>query len=227
MRAIIGVVLGLVLIGEARENPFLPASEYTAITTPTNIPDQRGYFEQQATMLPSRARVLSYVVFGFQSLDGSTEEVRMEVDKHIDWQDPLVLTTESLLLKPPSSVPPAEPIASTAPKPTPPVVSAEPVLAKEVAFGGFITFFAHNQKLLIQTKDPLIRHFLMADPYRIVLDFTRNTAFYTKTLPVESGAFKSITMGNHNGHYRAVVLLNGHYVYGVEKTEEGLAIVLR
>lgn len=222
MRAIIILGIGLVASCFARENPFLPTSE--TVTTPTNIQEQRGDFEQQATTLPSRARVLQYVVFGYQGVDGGTEELRMEVDKNVDWHDPLVVTTESLLLRPAPVSVPSEPVPEPLRQET---VELKQPLVKEVGFGGFIVFEATQMRLKVLTNDVLVRHFMVADPYKVVLDFERDTAFYTKVLEVKNGAFKTITMGNHNGRYRAAILLDGHYLYKLKKIEDGYEVLLK
>lgn len=233
MRAIIVIALGLVSACLARENPFLPASQYETITTPTNVQEARGNFEQQATTLPSRARVLQYVTFGYQSLDGSTEEMRMDVGKDIDWHDPLVVSRESLLLRP-SLVLPTMPPESMPPEPMPPLPTEDApqkILKspsfKTLTFKEYITFEAGEMRLNVLTKDRLVRHFMVAHPYKVVLDFERDTAFYTHTLDVQKDAFKTITMGNHNGHYRAAILLDGHYLYELKEIEGGYEIVLR
>lgn len=222
-KAVLVFLLGFSLVAVARENPFLPAQAYEEVTTPTNVQKAPPLFDQQALSLPSQARVLQYVVFGYQSLDGDTKEVRMEVNKTVDWHDPLVVTKESLLLAP-SVKPSIEPIPEALEKPvTPP---SQPVV-KKVAFKDLIAFEAQGRRIVVTSNDVLLRHFMVANPYKVVLDFKRDVAFYTQTLDIETGAFKSVTMGNHNGHYRAVILLDGHYLYTLKKTESGLEIQLK
>jgi hypothetical protein len=236
----------LVVVAIARENPFVPSDAFENVTTPTNVQEERGDFEQQSLALPSSARVLRYVTFGYQSLDGDTQEVRMKVDKDIDWHDPLVVTKESLLLDP-TPLPPNAP-ETNASEALPEMPENKKIVVPEalqellhvklptrsekeesetVSFQSFIAFEVFKNRILITTKDPLMRHFLVANPYKVVLDFKRDAAFYTKTLPVDFGGVESITMGNHNGHYRAAILLDGHYVYELKKTEGGVEVVLK
>ena len=237
----LGVALVSVLV--ARENPFVPSSKEAVMLAPaTNVQEKRSDFEQRSTKLPSHARILKYVIFGYQSLDGSIEEKKIEIDESIDWHDPLVITKESLLLDP-SPVTPTQMIQTeelaqdpAMQKPVLLSVPPTPVLKKEavniiektaVSFQDFITFEARGKELIIETTDKSIRHFLVAQPYKIVVDFERDAAFYTKKIPLNQGSFKEITMGNHNGYYRAAILLDGHYRYNFKKIETGFIITLR
>jgi hypothetical protein len=241
------------LIG--RENPFAPAQEFEGVDAPTNITVERGEFEQQALSLPSNARVLKYVVFGYQTLNGDVEQMRMEVDKNVDWHDPMVVTRESVLINPPlvtppvsesstrttsvQKAPPKEAVKPGVVKPKPPAKeSKEASEAKvepqpkegnsvTVGFDELIGFEAFSRRLLVICDDKLLRHFMVADPYKVVLDFEKESAFYTQVLKLNHGAFKQITLGNHNGYYRAAILLDGHYLYEIAPVEGGYEVVLK
>lgn len=109
----------------ARENPFIPSSKEAFIQSPaTNVQEKRPIFEQRSTKLPSNARILKYVTFGYQSLDGSIEEKQVMIDETIDWHDPLVITKEGLLSVP---SPVEEPLSMEKPVTlsTPPVTQVE------------------------------------------------------------------------------------------------------
>lgn len=247
-------VMAQLLLG--RENPFAPAQDYKGIDAPTNIIVERGDFEQQALSLPSNARVLKYVLFGYQTLNGDTEEMRMEVDKNIDWHDPIVVTKESILINPPFMSPPAfveinndedqAPATSLEEEKTHKKIKSNEVAIEvkdviastqasnmdkkpsvTVGFEDLIGFEAFSRRIIIMSSDKLIRHFMIADPYKVVLDFEKQSAFYTQYLPLNHGAFKQITLGNHSGYYRAAITLDGHYIYEIKPIEGGYEVVLK
>ena len=66
-----------------------------------------------------------------------------------------------------------------------------------------------------------IRDFILLKPYKIVIDFKRDASFYTKSVDIKKAPFEKITLGNHNGYYRAVLLLDGSYKYKLTKTLKG------
>ncbi len=236
LKKIILIIAGLAVGVLARENPFLPAKSFEGVDAPTNKIEKRGDFEQQATSLPSRARVLKYVVFGYQSLDGNIEEKRMEIDKDIDWHDPLVVTKESSLLNFPlilPKLPPGEdaPLMTNLDKKDEILKDEMPIEAEEKSVKAtheeLISFEAFKMRMEIETKDDLIRHFMVVDPYKVVLDFENDTSFYTKEIDIEYGAFKSVTLGNHKGYYRSAILLDGHYIYEINKIDGGYEVILK
>lgn len=225
----------------ARENPFIPSTKDTMTLEPaTNLQENRVDFEQRSTKLPSSARVLKYVTFGYQVLDGSIEEKRVAIDERIDWHDSLIITKEGMLEAPVPMVPIEStvelPIKSEetvvmstppAPKATMPVVSPSTQEKMVFSFQDFIRFDVRDKEIIIETSDKNIRDFLIADPYKIVLDFERDAGFYTKKIEINQGAFKEITMGNHEGYYRAAILLDGHYRYKLRSTAKGLMLLLQ
>jgi len=232
-----------------RENPFVPAKEYKDMDAPTNVEVERGDFEQQALSLPSSARVLKYVVFGYQTLNGDTEEMRMEVDKNVDWHDPVVVTKESVLINPLLVAPPGSEVNPRPPQnqKNPPEKIKSPQVQNEqtksfeikpkesvknsdsvtVGFDELIGFEAFSKRLLIISDDKLFRHFMIADPYKVVLDFRKETAFYTKTLEINYGAFDKIVLGSHSGYYRAAINLDGHYLYEFKEIPGGYELILK
>jgi len=241
------------LIG--RENPFVPTEEFKGVDTPTNITVQRGEFEQQSLSLPSNAKVLKYVVFGYQTLSGDMEQMRMEVDKDVDWRDPIVVTKESILINPPlvsppvsksdfrekpiQKVPPKEAMPPAKTKPKPPANESAKVLKEDlkplpkkgesvsVGFEELIRFEAFDKRLIVVSDDKLLRNFMVVDPCKIVLDFEKNTSFYTQFLELNHGAFKQIVLGNHHGYYRAAITLDGDYPYEIKPIKGGYEVVLK
>jgi hypothetical protein len=230
LRAFFTIFFGLVAALFARENPFLPAESFEGLEVATNVIEKKESFDQHSTTLPSSARVLKYVVFGYQNLDGSVEEKSLEIDRSIDWHDPIVITKESNILNKPLVLPKDPQKEQLAPKNKDESIKKEVVSTKEevkLSFEDLILFEVGEKSLKVLTKDRLFRNFLVTNPYKIVLDFKKDTAFYTKEFEVNHGAFKSITMGNHSGYYRAAILLDGHYIYEVKEQDFGYEVLIK
>ena len=205
----------------ARENPFAPAPGITLNdTAATNLSEEKKDFTQKSTQLPSNARILKYVIYGYQALDGSIQTKKVEIDENVDWHDPLVLTKESDWLEKTSQnyIPS---ISSSIDE------QSEKAINKNVVkFKDFISFDANEKSLFVKTDDRNLRHFMVIKPYKIVLDFKRDTSFYTKKLDLNKPPFTWVDMGNHEGYYRAAIRLDGPYKYKVESKEDGVLITL-
>jgi len=71
----------------------------------------------------------------------------------------------------------------------------------------------------------------MVAPHRIVLDFKTDKEIEIKNSVKEKNdecnIFKEIRMGNHDGYYRVVIELDGHYRYNLKKIAEGYLIDLK
>lgn len=234
----------------ARENPFKPVDAYTEKKTKaTNVVRQYDDFEQKEFSLPNSARVLKYLKVGYQALDGSIQEKKIDINKAIDWHEPFVTTTKSSITAPIPSVALEEklktkPIVTkkrltlpkkkekrlhvkkkkrVAPKQA---IQKSKSKKKEFSFQNFITFSTQNKRLIIQSNAPLIRDFMITKPHKIALDFKKQNSFYTKTIQIDSAPYKSVTMGSHKNFYRASFLLDGPYTYTIHKEEKKIIIDL-
>ena len=205
----IGLFLALsVLSLMARENPFFPPKELKTPSYTTNRVEKNAPFTAKTLHLPSSARVLKSVTLTYENLDGSTLSKEFPINRSVDWHRALELHYKG--------EPHYRPKKSDRSKKS----------YKKIASLSFLTIFGTKGGLKVLTKDPLIRHFRLVKPDRLVLDFKRDTDFRTRTF---KGAynFKKITIGNHSGYYRAVIELDGRYIYGVKKMKNGYAIELR
>ena len=208
----------------SRENPFAPV-ENLKDTPATNVEEMNVEFSSKTTQLPSNARVLKYVTYGYQALDGSLQTQKILINEKIDWHDPLILTRESSII---TLVEEKKDII-----PTPPTSLSQTNVENNVKktktivkFEDFITFEVDKKTLYVKTSDKNLRHFMVVKPYKIVLDFERDTSFYTRKLKVNQPPFSEVQMGNHDGYYRAAIWLDGPYKYNVETKEDGVLITL-
>jgi len=90
----------------------------------------------------------------------------------------------------------------------------------------FLNFYIDKYKLLIDTTDTMIRHFVLVKPFRVIFDFKANKSFLTYTKKTNT-FIKKIVIGNHSGFYRVVLYTDGVYKPIIKKTAEGYLVEFR
>lgn len=82
-----------------------------------------------------------------------------------------------------------------------------------------------GNSIFISYVGGLKRHFIMQNPYRIVLDFEINKKFYKRNrYAINKPYFVRLKYGLHTNFLRIVVELDGNYVYELEKLADGIKI---
>jgi hypothetical protein len=194
----------------ARENPFFPAPNTQAPSYTSNEVQKPSPFTTTQTQLPSSARILESVTFTYINLDGSVGEQTVHLHKSIDWHKPFFISQEKVKHY----------------KQTNKQVITQHKQPHLIATLPFISFLVEENTLYVKTKDPIIRNFKLIKPDRIVLDLRRDVNFrsykYTTKTP-----FSIIRLGNHSGYYRVVIELDGHYMYKLQKIEDGYKVILQ
>ncbi|MEN8302692.1 MAG: AMIN domain-containing protein [Campylobacterota bacterium] len=205
----------------ARENPFFPSSGEKDIPLTSNIESELTPLKRAALTLPSTARVIEGVTVSYKSLDGSRHTKSIELDNTIDWHLPIFVS---------QSYTNEEQKVTTSKKK---ITKAKAVPKskssyKKIAGIKLISFYAKGKKLKVITQDKIIRNFLLVKPHRIVCDFKRDTNIksYVKSMAKKS-RFTKIRVGNHDGYYRVVVELDGHYRYATKDIKDGYIFELK
>jgi len=180
----------------ARENPFFAADPNRSQKVTSNIPDTKPKMSSINYTLPDQARILKEVTFTIQNLDGSIESRRVEIDQTVDWHRPITLSQTK----------------GSAPE----KISGNSNLSG--ADFGFIRFAAEGKRLNVKTGDPLVRHFVLSDPNRIILDFKREAIFQSVHKNLHSAPYLSVSLENHGKFVRATITLDGRYGYTLNKT---------
>ena len=67
---------------------------------------------------------------------------------------------------------------------------------------------------------------MLVDPHRIVMDFEREANFLSFEKKLKTLPFMDVRIGNHDGYYRVVIALDGHYRFTTEKIPSGYRISL-
>jgi hypothetical protein len=202
----------------ARENPFFPSSGEKDIPLTSNQDVDLTPLKRATLSLPSTARAIEGVTVNYRALDGSRHTKSIELDNSIDWHLPIFIS-QSYLNEEQKVVTPKKKIVKTSKKKS---------SYKKIAGIKLISFYNKDKKLKVITKDKIIRNFLLVKPHRIVCDFKRDTSIksYVKEAPKES-LFTKIKVGNHDGYYRVVIELDGHYRYTTKETKDGYIFELR
>ena len=160
----------------------------------SNVIIKKDNFTSTETELPDSARVLKSVTLTYQNMDGTISNKLIEINQNIDWHNPIVIYQKNIKEK-----------------------------FYKLSFK-FIKFYIKKHKILIVTHNKKIRDFFLIAPYKLVIDFKANLSFLTMSRSVSNSFVKKITIGNHDGFYRVVILLDGRYIYSLKKSDEGYLI---
>ena len=237
MQKILWLFLSLAVMIEARENPFETGMSPQSTT---QIKDERTHFTSTTLTLPSSARILKSASVTFQNLDGSISEEIVAIEQDVDWHLPLILSSQKIdakvtapMIATPETKKPVEKKVVAAPAPVKEEKAVSIALTANVnadstfKINDDISFFINQNEITIFTKDSKIRDFLIADPYKVVIDFKKESTYTTKTLEFKKAPFASATLGTHDGFYRIAILLDGQYRYDLQAFNGGYIIKLK
>ena len=186
-----------------RDNPFFPSNPNDKQTPSTNKIETLKPFSSQQISLPNSARAVKAIIVRYQNLDGSISNEQLNLNNAIDWHEPFIITQKQNTQMP--------------------TLKSK---KKHKSVGSkFITFTPIQKSMKIETKDKILRHFMLSSPQRIVMDFSRDTSFKPKNFPLEQAPYKKIRMGNHDKYYRVVIELDGQYRYKLQTSEKDHTVV--
>jgi hypothetical protein len=209
----------------ARENPFFPSTGEKDIPVTTNEQSEQTPLKRAAITLPTQARVVQKVTIEFKNLDGSVENKSIELDNTVDWHLPIFISQSydqtSNGAKPEAA--PAIPVVPVVKKKSIP----KDAQYEDIVSIPFLKISSSSKSLKLTTNDEAIRNFLLVNPHRIVIDFKKDTEIKGLIKKVEGNIFKKVRIGNHDGYYRVVVELDGHYRHDFKKVADGYLIELK
>jgi len=84
-----------------------------------------------------------------------------------------------------------------------------------------VRFVFKENSVYIETKDKVLKHFKIANPPRIVIDFESESNFASKRQELITRPFKKLEMGAHGDQYRVVLRLDRAHTYTLEKSMYG------
>ncbi len=185
----------------SRDNPFAEVVGEGEFPISTNMPKILGKLKNESFTLPSTARSVKRIIVEYQNLDGSIGKSVKELDKSVDWHMPINIRHKHA-----------------------------PEQSKQYQSRAnlkFIDFATKNSEMKISTTNRMLRHFMLANPHRVVIDFERNSKFLSKKFTDFSRPFKAVRIGNHDGYYRVVVELDGQYEYQIKSYKNSYVIKIR
>ena len=173
---------------------FARINPFEPVVTPENIIKVKPtYFKKAVVKMPSDARILKRIIFVYQSVSSDIDQKIVDIDKNIDFHSPIIVTHN------PKSFAP-----------------------KSYNFRLF-KLYIKDKSVFIETKDKLLRHFFLVEPFRLVLDFKRKSDFPTIRRKINTFVTKVI-VGSHSLFYRVVLYLDANYDYKVKKEDKGIRI---
>lgn len=175
-------------------------------------------FQRQDFNFDSNARILKNITITYINLDGSEQQMTLDINKSIDWHDNFAFIKS----KTPNATPILDVSVTVDKKSSKKVeennttVNIEtPLFTRDIY--NFISLSFYNNKINIKTRDKMLRNLSIGDPTKIIIDFAKNQNFNTKTLQVNTANVKKVVFGSHKGYYRLVIYLDGKYDYEYSK----------
>lgn len=183
-------------------------------------------FQKEEVKFNSSARILKGITFHYINLDGSESDLKLDINKSIDWHDRYVLTRvktpdPSKILDVSVTIP--EKNNSKSDLNT--SVSIELPIQTDKIYD-FIAYTTYKNKIKFSTSDEILSDFSIGNPSKIVLDFKSDNIQPTKNIRLKDSLFKRIDFGSHKGYYRLVIYLDGKYSYKIQKDSTGYIINL-
>ena len=204
----IGVIVALYFFlsvaSAARDNPFKPVISSSTLGKATNISNGLKPLILQKLNLPTSVRVLKSIKLEVINVDGSKSELKYDINKKVDWHRGIFVSNSKIE------------VAKKIKKPKPDLL--QPFK--------FLSILVDGKRVILKTKDKMLRELYFSKPYKIAIDFEREVSFYTKTIKKIKPPFKRIVIGNHSKFYRIVFRLDGKYRYKISKIDSGYLVEL-
>lgn len=153
----------------------------------------KPHLTTESIQLPSNARELKSVTLTFQNLDGTLESKQLLVDKTIDWHYPIKITQQEAIRN----------------------------IAKRYFSLNDFEFYMEGKTFVINSKKHrILRHFLLANPTTIVVDFSRDKgAAYDGSIGTGEQYYSKVGVNAKSDLYRISIELDGIYQYTLKSAK--------
>lgn len=202
MKTISLLCLALLLELSASENIFFPAQGNVNNNLVKKEYKNSSPLDKLSIKLPSSAKSIRKVTIEYQNADGSYDEYIVSSKNSINSAKPLYLSQNEYR-------------------------KGGSKKYKKLGSSKDLAFYASGQTLKIKSKSTILKTFALNKPFRLVLDFKRETPLANIMKWTPSSVFKRIKVGNHKGYYRTVIELDKRYKYTRTKTSDGYIIVFK
>ncbi|MEW5831736.1 MAG: AMIN domain-containing protein [Campylobacterota bacterium] len=184
----------------ARENPFFAVTSPAQKVT-SNLPENTPMLGAVSYSLPDEARILQEISLTYQNADGSIEIRKIDLNRAIDWHKPIVISQGGKSAQIPSN-------------------------AKTSSSGQleFVRFSSTQKTLRLASSVPLMRHFALSNPNRIVLDFSYSKLFEKTQKAMNAAPYLGAEMTYHGKFARMSITLDGRYDYTLRQSGKNIII---
>jgi hypothetical protein len=117
-------------------------------------------------------------------------------------------------------------IVTAKPKPKKKKVYKRVVRSKLIYNGEFAKIRVKGKNIKITTHDKMLKHFILKNPSRLVVDFERFDVVQPFHKKVYGSKVKSLRVGHHDYFYRTAFQLGKNYRYKIKKQSYGYLIRL-
>ncbi len=199
---------------DARDNPFFPTKGEVDLSYTSNAKRALPLLKRAAIDIPSQARAIKKVTVEFLNLDGSTQNIFIELNNAVDWHLPIFISQSMGELH------------TKRTKELPKKLKSKKKKFTQFYNLGFITFYKKDKEIRVITSDFMIRDFLLTKPHRIVMDFQKELNMNSQVKKLKGLYYKKISFGVHENYYRIVLELDGVYKYKKQRQKKGYSFFL-
>lgn len=188
----------------ARENPFVPYNKEAALPAISQKGAQEAPFRSVSIAPKKEARILKEVVLTFQNVDGSMDSRTVEIDKMINWREPLILSQVATVQKQTANLP-----------------------KKVASKSSFVHFRVAGNTLSVLTKGKILRHFPLGVSGGIAVDINHSGVFESYEEELNTAPYGKVKVVDHGAFARVTVILDAQRVCSVYKGNSGANIVCK
>lgn len=188
----------------SRDNPFVPVDKTDTISN--NNQKQFYKFKKDEIRLPSSARVIKKFSIVYQNIDGSTDTITKEIEREIDWHEPIIITHKNSESN---------------------ITTNDNFREIEIGDIKFVKLYHLGQDFKIKTPFKMKKHFFMSKPYRIVMDFEGTVKTEKLERKLKKKFFTKVTISGHDDFFRVVLELDSYYEYVYTRIDGGYMIGVR
>ncbi|TLE00375.1 AMIN domain-containing protein [Helicobacter muridarum] len=156
----------------------------------------KAYLSVESVQLPSNAREIKNVTITYQNIDGTVGQKDIKIDKSIDWHYPIKISQQEAIRN----------------------------IAKRYFSLNDFEFYIEGANFVVKsTKHRIIRHFLLAEPLTIIVDFSRDGGSeYNGNIGTGEKYFSNVNVNARSNMYRLSITLDGMYQYNLKSLKDGI-----
>ncbi|RDU70326.1 AMIN domain-containing protein [Helicobacter aurati] len=197
------IILNILFIGSlyANDNPFMINANQRDFQA-QHKNKNKPYLSVESIQLPSNAREIRDVRITYQNIDGTTDSKELKIDKSIDWHYPIKISQQEAIRN----------------------------IAKRYFSLNDFEFYMEGMNFVVKsTKHRIIRHFIVAEPLTIIVDFSRDGgSAYDGNIGTGEKYFANVRVNARSNSYRLSITLDGLYQYTLKSRKDGIhTITLR